>query len=105
MTDIDATVEEVAASEDWNARVALIRRVPENFGKASHRDVYARIAERVYVPNLAPDFAYVHWLPQYELAPIEDAYAQAHELTKGFRATDLEALKATLTAQSRTLII
>lgn len=77
MTDIDATAAEVAETRDWNARVGLIRRIPEVFGKALHRDVYARIAERVYVPNLAPDFAYVHWRDEYELGPIEEAYTVA----------------------------
>jgi hypothetical protein len=105
MTDIDAAVAEVAGATDWNARVALLRRVPENFGKASHREVYARIAEEVYVPNLAPDFAYVHWSPQYELAPIEDAYAAAYELTKGFTETGPETLTATLYAQPKALRI
>jgi len=70
MTDIEAKAAEVAAANDWNVRVALIRRIPEVFGNALHRDVYARIAEWVYVPNLAPDFAYVHWRDEYELGPI-----------------------------------
>jgi hypothetical protein len=105
VVDLQETVAEVVAATDWNVRVALIRRVPEVFGQASHREVYGRIAEKVYVPNLAPDFAYVHWLPQYELAPIEHAYARAHELTQGFRITDPEALKAAITTESRTLQI
>jgi hypothetical protein len=103
MPDIKATVSEVAAATDWNARVALIRKVPEAFGKASHRDVYARIAEQVYVPNLAPDFAYVHWRDEYELSPIESAYAHAHEMTEGFQRTGVEALAATIAAQPRTV--
>ena len=61
MTDIEATVEQVAAPPTWNTRVALVRRVPEIFGKSAHQMIYAGIAERVYVPNLAPDFAYVQW--------------------------------------------
>jgi hypothetical protein len=104
-SEIEATVAEVAAARDWNARVSLIRRVPEDFGKASHREVYARIAEQVYVPYLAPDFAYVHWRPQYELAPIEEAYAHAYELTQGFTATDLEYLTAAIAAQPKSLRI
>ncbi len=103
MTDIEVTVAEVAAAPDWNDRVNLIRRIPEAFGKASHRDVYARIAERVYVPSLAPDFAYVHWRDEYELTAIEEAYRLAHELTRGFTATDVESLTAAISSQSTTL--
>jgi hypothetical protein len=105
MTDIETTVAAVAKAADWNVRVALIRKIPEAFGMAQHRDVYARIAERVYVPNLAPDFAYVHWRPEYELAPIEEAYGHAHELTKGFTDTTVGAIAATISARSRTLQI
>lgn len=103
MTDIDATVAEVAAAADWNARVALIRKVPEAFGKAAHRAVYGRIAERVYVPSLAPDFAYVHWPESYTLESVEDAYGEAHQLTMGFTETGLETLTAALLSHPRTL--
>ncbi len=51
------TVEAVAAAASWDARIALIRRVPESFGQAQHAAVYSAIAKKVYVPNLAPDFA------------------------------------------------
>ena len=105
MAEIDATVVEVASAADWNVRVALLRKVPEVFGKALHRDVYARIAEQVYVPSLAPDFAYVHWRAEYGLAWIEDAYELAHELTKGFRITDVEALTQAISARPRTLLV
>jgi len=57
----------VAAAPTWNARVALVRRVPEDFGIAQHQAVYAAIADRVYVPTLKPEFAYVHWRGEYEL--------------------------------------
>jgi hypothetical protein len=105
VTDIDATAAAVAAAADWNDRVALIRKVPEVFGKALHRNVYSRIAEWAYVPNLAPDFAYVHWRDEYELASVEEAYRLAYELTEGFTVTDVETLTAAISAQSKTLQI
>lgn len=105
MTLVDATAAEVAAASDWNARVALVRKVPEAFGKASHQEVYARIAEWVYVPNLSPDFAYVHWRPEYELAWVEEAYRHAYELTRGFASIDVDALTAAILARPRTLQI
>jgi hypothetical protein len=105
MSDIEATVEEVAAAADWNVRVSLIRRVPEAFGTNLHRDVYARIADRVYVPNLVPDFAYVHWRADYELPHIQHAYRLAHSLTSGFTRTDVETLTQAVASEGRTLII
>lgn len=73
MPELDRTVEAVASSATWNARVALVRRVPEEFGTAQHQAVYSAIAKRVYVPHLSPDFAYIHWRDDYELAQIEQA--------------------------------
>jgi len=78
--------QQVASAPTWNSRVGLIRRVPEDFGLAQHQAVYARIAEQVYVPHLKPDFAYIHWRPEYELPAVERAYEAAHEETDGFTA-------------------
>ncbi len=103
MTDIDATVAEVATATDWNIRVALIRKIPESFGQAAHRAIYGRIAEEVYVPSLAPDFAYVHWRADYELDVIEEAYGWAHELTRGFTETSLDAISGAISSHPKTL--
>lgn len=105
MTEIDALVGEIEAASDWNTRVALVRKVPEIFGLAAHSAVYAQIARKIYVPNLAPDFAYVHQRDEYELAPIESAYEWAYELTAGFTATHVGELTAALRAQPRTLLV
>lgn len=78
--------QQVASAPTWNARVGIIRRVPEEFGQAQHQAVYAQIAEQVYVPNLKPDFAYIHWRPDYELPTIERAYQAAYDGTEGFTA-------------------
>ncbi len=51
---------------------------------AHHQGVYADIAERVYVPSLAPDFGYVHWREEYELEPLAAAYSAAETATSGF---------------------
>ena len=77
-------VSRVATAPTWNARVALIRRVPEVYGLAQHQSVDADIAERVYVPSLTPDFAYLHWREEYELDPLAIAYALAETATGGF---------------------
>ena len=95
----------VAGAKSWDARVAVIRNVPEEFGLAKQPDIYAAIAERVYVPNLAPDFAYIHWADDYEVAPLEAAYREAHDATHGFADVDRDALTRTIAAHPATLRI
>ena len=95
MTQTQDTVAAVAQAS-WPARVALIRTIPENFGTAQHADIYSSIAAQVYVPNLKPDFGYVHWREEYELGPIEVAYNAAHDLTQGFIVTDMESIASAI---------
>jgi hypothetical protein len=95
--------EQVAIAPSWDARVALIRKVPESFGKAQHQAVYAAIAERVYVPAVTADFGYVHWRPDYELAPLEAAYADAASATRGFQDVSLAHLERVITSHPATL--
>ena len=95
----------VAAAPTWNARVALIRKIPEDFGIAHHQAVYAAIADRVYVPTLKPEFAYVHWRDEYELTPIEDAYRLADEGTANFTQVGRDDVARLLSLHPRTLRI
>ena len=101
---VEAVVAGVAAAP-WNARVALIRKIPEEFGKAQHQAVYAAVAKTVYVSDLAPDFAYVHWRDEYELKPIERAYEKSFALTTGFTAVDPVTLAAVMQAEPSTVRI
>lgn len=100
---IDETVEAATIAATWDARVAVIRLIPERFGTASHPEVYAAIARRVYVPNLAPDFAYVHWRDDYELRPFQDAYDRAEALTNNFLSVSQPDLRDTILNEPRTL--
>jgi hypothetical protein len=100
---IEETVEAAASAATWDARIAVIRLIPERFGTASHQGVYAAIAKRVYVPNLAPDFAYVHWRDEYELKPLQDAYDRAVALTNDFASVSQPALRDTILAEPCTL--
>jgi hypothetical protein len=103
--EIAAAVNEIAAAETWNKRVLLIREIPEEFGKSQHQAVYAAIAEAIYVSELAPDFAYIHWRDEYELPAIEHAYERAFSLTQGFEHVDAEALTKIIEAEPSTLRI
>lgn len=103
MSDAAATAEAVHAERSWNGRVQLIRRIPENFGVAQLQDVYAKVAERVYVPSIGPDFAYVHWRDEYELGAIVAAYDSAHALTEGFTRVGVEDLRRAISSEPATL--
>jgi hypothetical protein len=102
---IRSAVERVVSANTWNRRVALVRAIPEDFGKAHLQQVYAAIAEAIYVPKLAPDFAYVHWRDDYELAVVQRAYDAAHALTSGFGKVDAESLTVAIESAPTTLRI
>lgn len=103
MADPDEFSAAVAAAPNRNARVALIRRIPEEFGTAQHQAVYARVAERSYAHHLKPDFAYVHWRPDYELEPLTAAFEDAVATTNGFSRVDHTDLVRAIATAPRTL--
>lgn len=102
---IIARIEEIAAAENWGRRISLIRRIPEEFGKARHQEVYAAVAQAVYVAELAPDFAYIHWRDEYELPVIERAYAKTLALTQSFTKIDANGIEGSITSEPETLRI
>lgn len=102
---VTATIETVFAADSWNRRVSLIRQIPEEFGIARHREVYGAIAQAVYVADLAPDFAYIHWRDEYELSAITRAYQKAFDLTQGFKYTTVDMLEHVVATEPETLRI
>ena len=100
---VDEVVESVAAAPSWDARIAVIRRIPETFGTGQQAAVYSAIASRIYSPSIEPDFAYVHWRDDYELAPIEDAYRKAYSATAGFTAVTRHALQQAIISHPESL--
>jgi hypothetical protein len=60
MPEIAATVSAIKDAEAWDARVRLVQQIPEDYGRAHLAAVYSRLARHLYVPQLAPAFAYVH---------------------------------------------
>ncbi|MGH7045757.1 MAG: hypothetical protein ACREE2_05120 [Stellaceae bacterium] len=97
------TIDDILYAETWNRRVALIRQIPEQFGLAQHQEIYAAVAEAVYVAELAPDFAYVHWRSEYELPAIESAYAKAVALTRTFQDVEPDSLQRAIVAAPETV--
>lgn len=100
---LDETVDAVANAASWDARIALVRHIPEQFGTAAHQAVYSAIARQVYLPSLAPDFAYVHWHEDYELPLAQHTYDLAFALTEGFTRVTLHDLVRTITSEPTTL--
>lgn len=96
MPDAGEVADAVADASTWDARVGLVRKVPEEFGIAHHAEVYSAIAERAYVPTLRADFAYVHWRDDYELPSVVEPYEVAYEATGGFADVTRDDLVAVL---------
>jgi len=103
MSGVAETVAAIRAAAGWDERVSLVRRIPERFGVAQHAEVYAAVAADVYAADLAPDFAFVHWTDDYELAPFERAYAEAAAATDGFTRVAVAQIDAVLFGTPATL--
>jgi hypothetical protein len=105
MTPKESLLTAIQSAPTLNERVRLVRQVPEIFGKASQQEVYAEIAKTVYVKDLAPDFAFVHWREEYELAEIEAAYESAYEATDAFEKTSPQDIADAVVRTPRALRI
>jgi hypothetical protein len=100
---IDDTLQAIKDAEDWNTRVARIRQIPQKHGTADHAAIYAAVAQAIYVPHLAPDFAYVHWRDDYELEDFRAAYELAARGTHGFTEVETNDLARTMRDHPRSL--
>lgn len=104
MAESDVTVERIVAATSWDERVARIRQVPQRHGTDEHQAVYAETARRLYVPHLAPDFAYFASAPFYELDHFQLSYHHAFTLTEGFTNVSAPDLAAAIEAEPRALL-
>lgn len=91
-----ATINAILAAETWTQRVQQIRLVPQRHGTCEHGAIYAAVARELYMPYLAPDFAYIHEAPFYELPAFLSAFEETHRLTDGFTRTTEAALAEVL---------
>lgn len=92
---IDTTIKAILGAETWTQRVQQIRLVPQRHGTGDHGAIYAAVARALYMPHLAPDFAYIHEAPFYEPAHFFRAYDEADRLTAGFsRVTEADLSEA-----------
>src|SRR5438128_6987750 len=84
MPTIEDTIKLVVEAKTWDERVSRIRQIPGRHGTDEHAAIHAAIAKVLYVPHLAPDFAYVHSAPFYEFPHFQLAYDKAVLTTAGF---------------------
>ncbi len=105
MTTAEDTVAAIAAADTWDKRVTEIRLIPERHGKAEHGAIFAAVARELYVPYLAPDFAYVHDAPFYEADHFDAVYATASDATDGFTKVGVEDLAVLIEGNPQTLLV
>jgi len=104
MATIEDTVDLVIRAKNWDERIARLRQIPQRHGTNEHSTIYAQVARRLYVPHLAPDYAYVHSADFYELPHFHQAYEKADAATLGFTEISVERLTAAIQAEPTVLL-
>ena len=102
---IETTIQAILDAGTWSQRIQQIRLIPQRHGTEHHSSIYAAVARDLYMPHLAPDFAYIHESPFYETAHFFAAYDAADRLTEGFSHVDEVALQVALIECPRTLLV
>ena len=105
MTKAGGTIDRIVEASDWNQRVAQIRLIPQHHGTGEHARIFAEIARLLYLPHLAPDFAYIHEASFYEPKFFAAAYDAAHRATAGFTEITEDDLTKTVQNEPRTLLV
>lgn len=102
---VEATIEAILGAGTFTQRIQQIRLVPQRHGTEDHGTIYAAVARELYMPHLAPDFAYIHESPFYETEHFFAAYEVAARLTEGFTRVSEAELQAVLLECPRTLLV
>ena len=102
---IETTIQAILDAGTWTQRIQQIRLIPQRHGAEHHGTIYAAVARDLYMPHLAPDFAYIHESSFYETAHFFAAYDAANRLTEGFSRVDEAAIQAALIECPRTLLV
>jgi hypothetical protein len=105
MPTANETIERILEAPGWNQRVAQIRLIPQHHGTGEHSKIFAEIARVLYVPSLAPDFAYIHTAPFYEEQYFLDAYETARRATADFTCVSECELAKVLADAPQTLLV
>lgn len=102
---IDDTIRSILDAPSWAQRIAQIRLVPQRHGTGEHNTIYAAVARQLYMPHLAPDFAYIHNSDFYDPPHFFEAYDEANRLTDGFSRNTEADIAHTITECPRTLLV
>jgi hypothetical protein len=102
---VAATISSILEAKTWTQRVQQIRLIPQRHGTGEHPAIYAAVARQLYMPHLAPDFAYIHEAPFYEPAHFFRAYEEADRLTGGFSRVAIGDLTEALIQCPTTLLV
>lgn len=102
---VEATIQTILGAGTWTQRIQQIRLVPQRHGTEDHGTIYAAVARELYMPHLAPDFAYIHESPFYETGHFFAAYDVAARLTEDFTCVTEAEIQAVLLECPRTLLI
>lgn len=102
---VEATIEAILSAGTFTQRIQQIRLVPQRHGTEDHGTIYAAVARELYMPHLAPDFAYIHESSFYETEHFFPAYEEAARLTEGFTRVSEAELQAVILQCPRTLLV
>lgn len=102
---VESTIQSILTADTWTQRIQQIRLVPQRHGTEDHIAIYAAVARELYMPHLAPDFAYIHESSFYETEHFFEAYDEAAKLTDGFKRVAETDIQAALLQCPRTLLV
>lgn len=102
---VDSTIQAILSAHTWAQRIQQIRLVPRRHGTEDQGAIYAAVARELYMPHLAPDFAFIHEADFYETPHFFAAYDEAVRLTDRFTRVSEAELQAALLACPRTLLV
>lgn len=102
---VEETIQAILLADTWTQRIQQIRLVPQRHGTEEHSAIYAAVARELYMPNLAPDFAYIHESEFYETEHFFAAYEAAVRLTEGFTRVSEAAIQTALVECPRILLV
>ncbi|HEV2487565.1 MAG TPA: hypothetical protein VGT08_18730 [Terracidiphilus sp.] len=105
MPKASETIKRIVEAPNWDQRIAQIRLIPQNHGTGEHPGIFAEVARLMYLPNLAPDFAYIHEAPFYEEKYFLETYSAASEATDGFSNVSEDNLTKAIQENPRTLLV
>ena len=104
MARVEDTINLIVGATTWDERVNRMRQIPARHGTNEHAGIHAKVAKLLYVPHLAPDFAYIHGADFYELPHFQLAYNKAAAATAEFTKVSVADLEAAIQAEPSVLL-